>query len=453
MIPTAGERDIHFEPARLVARATLVLRDNDTGALVTAAPKLYPHMWSWDAAFISIGLAYLDVNRAVTELGTLLAAQWSDGMIPHIVFTEDSDYFPGPDRWGTDSAPQAPAGVRTSGICQPPVHAIALRRIVEIAHKTSRSDTEIAEQFARRAWPTLYRWHRWIVRHRMPDTSGLVSIVHGWESGMDNSPRWDEPYAAVVPGPDLPPYTRLDLLQVNDASERPSAEEYDRYLWLIEQMKRVNYHPDEVVRTSSFLVGDVFTTAVFAVACDSLARLGEDLGADLAHIGELCAWAEQARQSVVGSVHPQTGMARDRDIRHDRWLTTVSIAGFAPLLCGGLPVDLENRLISTLDSSDWSGNSHLLAAVPPSVSPSSPQFDSRCYWRGPQWPVIMWLFGWAFEQRDRPRHASEFRAQGVHLVSDGSFGEYYEPFTGEPLGSMNQSWTAAVVLDWLCGVW
>ena len=30
-----------------------------------------------------------------------------------------------------------------------------------------------------------------------------------------------------------------------------------------------------------------------------------------------------------------------------------------------------------------------------------------------------------------------------------SFAEYYEPFTGEPLGSMQQSWTAAAVLDWL----
>jgi len=29
------------------------------------------------------------------------------------------------------------------------------------------------------------------------------------------------------------------------------------------------------------------------------------------------------------------------------------------------------------------------------------------------------------------------------------FGEYYHPVTGAPLGSLNQSWTAAVALDWL----
>ena len=31
----------------------------------------------------------------------------------------------------------------------------------------------------------------------------------------------------------------------------------------------------------------------------------------------------------------------------------------------------------------------------------------------------------------------------------GGFGEYFEPFTGDLLGSDNQSWTAAVALDWL----
>jgi hypothetical protein len=34
-------------------------------------------------------------------------------------------------------------------------------------------------------------------------------------------------------------------------------------------------------------------------------------------------------------------------------------------------------------------------------------------------------------------------------LSEDGFAEYYEPFTGEPLGSREQSWTAAVALDWL----
>jgi len=33
--------------------------------------------------------------------------------------------------------------------------------------------------------------------------------------------------------------------------------------------------------------------------------------------------------------------------------------------------------------------------------------------------------------------------------SEDGFAEYYEPFTGEPLGSREQSRTATVALDWL----
>ena len=42
------------------------------------------------------------------------------------------------------------------------------------------------------------------------------------------------------------------------------------------------------------------------------------------------------------------------------------------------------------------------------------------------------------------------REEGLRLVGAGDFAEYYDPFTGEPLGSMQQSWTAAAALDWLC---
>ena len=37
----------------------------------------------------------------------------------------------------------------------------------------------------------------------------------------------------------------------------------------------------------------------------------------------------------------------------------------------------------------------------------------------------------------------------TQLVAAGQFGEYFEPFTGKQLGSTQQSWTAAVTLDWL----
>lgn len=92
---------------------------------------LYPHQWSWDSAFIAIGLRHLSPLRAQTELETLLGAQWGDGRIPHIVFNPSvplDAYFPSPDFWRSSTAGHAtgaPRNVQTSGIVQPPVHALA----------------------------------------------------------------------------------------------------------------------------------------------------------------------------------------------------------------------------------------------------------------------------------------------------------------------------------------
>jgi hypothetical protein len=444
-------------PARLTsqllaARAAYVLRGNDLGVMTSAAPKLYPHMWSWDAAFVAVGLARLSVPRAIQEIDTLLGAQWGNGMIPHIVFNPDSSgYFPGPERWGCHQgvvgAPPYPA---TSGICQPPVHAIAAQRIVEAARRQGRTDRQAAGDFIDRAWRPLVAWHRWLATARDPEGTGRVTLHHGWESGMDNSPRWDGPYSRVVVGADLPPYERRDNLVVTDASMRPSDREYDRYLWLIEEMRRVGYDDVLMHERMSFAVEDVLVSALLAVACDVLADLGEERGQSAADIADLRSWAARSRAGVVASVDPATGLARDRDVRTGEWLPSETIAGFAPLLCGGLSRADESALLAVFEGEDWCGNPNLLAAVPPSTSPTAEGFRPREYWRGPQWPVITWLFHWSFARRGWAERAAVLREEGLRLVGAGDFAEYYDPLNGEPLGSMQQSWTAAAVLDWLC---
>ena len=69
-----------------VSQALEVLRKNDLGRSTKPAPQLYPHQWSWDSAFIAIGLAHTNPDRALLELETLFDAQWKDGRVPHIVF-------------------------------------------------------------------------------------------------------------------------------------------------------------------------------------------------------------------------------------------------------------------------------------------------------------------------------------------------------------------------------
>lgn len=289
--------------AQIRKAAWQVLRDNDLGHLTTAAPHLYPHLWSWDAAFVAIGLARVDVPRAIRELETLLAAQWSTGMIPHIVFSDDeTGYFPGPDRWGTDTAAARPVSVRTSGICQPPVHAIALRHIVDRARENGGADQAAAEDFLARSFDGWLAWHRWLASARDPQRVGLVEIHHGWESGFDNSPRWDGPYARVRPGP-VEPFVRRDTLHVSDPGQRPDDLEYTKYLWLVQQLASVDYDDERAASAVDFRVRDVFFSAILAAASDVLADLGDDLSRpdEAAELREI---ARRFRDGVASTVDP-----------------------------------------------------------------------------------------------------------------------------------------------------
>ncbi|QNE36716.1 glucosylglycerate hydrolase [Leifsonia shinshuensis] len=430
-----------------IARAAAaVLRRNDAGSMTRAAPGLYPHMWSWDSAFIAIGLARFDVPRAIRELQSLLDAQWSTGMIPHIVFNPDEPgYFPDFDRWGTARAAARPEGVQTSGICQPPVHAIALRHILDRGRERGGADRAAAEEFARGSLDAWAAWHHWLASVRDPDGSGLVEIHHSWESGFDNSPRWDAAFARIRPG-DVPPFQRRDTLHVADASERPTDEEYTRYLWLVEQLKSVDYDDAAAREVVDFRVKDVFFSAVLAVASDVLADLADEFGrTDLAP--GLRDIGARFRLGVRSTIDPETQLARDFDVRAGEWIGTETIAGFAPLFAGA-SAEVTAAQTALLRGERWMGDPRLRFPLPPSTSPASPAFRPSTYWRGPTWPFLTLLLGWAVDRGGDPDLAADLRTASLAQLADLAFGEYYQPFTGEPLGSHDQSWTAAAALEW-----
>ena len=65
--------------------------------------------------------------------------------------------------------------------------------------------------------------------------------------------------------------------------------------------------------------------------------------------------------------------------------------------------------------------------------------------------MINWLLWWSLLRVGESEHAERLLRTSLKQLADGGFAEYFDPFTGEPLGSANQSWTAAVALDWLAG--
>jgi hypothetical protein len=235
---------------------------------------------------------------------------------------------------------------------------------------------------------------------------------------------------------------------VSDAAQRPTDREYDRYLWLVEEAKRASYDAGLLRQTGSFQVGDVLFTAIFACASDLLASLAMRLRRS-DDAAELKDYAAQARAAVFCHVNEASGLAADVDLRTGAWLRTETIAGFAPLIAGGMPLSLRRRLVSLLLGERWAGHPSLKFPLPPSTSPCSPAYDPSCYWRGPVWPVFTWLLSWALSRSGEHEAASALRSASLAELDDEMFGEYYHPVTGAPLGSLNQSWTAAVALDWL----
>jgi glucosylglycerate hydrolase len=429
-----------------------VLRRNGIKSWTKPAPTLYPHQWSWDSAFVALGLAHVDNRRARDELESLFASQWATGKVPHIVFNPEAppkSYFPDAERWNSTAISQdAPSGAHTSGLCQPPVHAIAVRRIWVTSRGKDEQRVARARRFLSENYPRLFAWHRYLTTARDPEGSGLVTIYHPWESGTDNSPRFDAALEAVEVG-EMPPYTRYDLQHVADPSHRPTDAEYDRYLWLLELLKRERYDEAKIYGSHPFLVKDALFRAILVAANEALLEISEVVEAPDEDRELIEGWIERGRAGLEEQWDPDLGLCLDHDVLSGEPLRVRTIAGFAPLIAGGLTGERLADVLATLDSPAFAGRESLHRPLPPSTSPDEPAFHPRSYWRGPVWPVANWLLWWSLIRAGEPDRAAHVRRETLGQLAEGGFAEYFEPFTGEPLGSNEQSWTAAIALDML----
>jgi hypothetical protein len=432
--------------------ATDVLRRNGLKSWTKPAPSLYPHQWSWDSAFIALGLAHVDNRRATDELETLFTGQWSTGKVPHIVFNPEAppkSYFPDAERWNSSALSEhAPSGPRTSGLCQPPVHAIAVRRIWQTTRGKDEERVARARSFLGGNYRRLFSWHRYLTTARDPEGSGLVTIYHPWESGTDNSPRWDAALERISVG-EVPSYTRYDLEHVTDPSHRPTDSEYDRFLWLLELLKRVRYDEADIYERHPFLVKDVLFSGILVAANEALLEISEVVDAPREDRALIEGWIDRGRAGLEEQWDSHLGLCLDQDVLAGEPLRVRTVGGFAPLISGGLDRSRLRDLLDTLDSQAFAGNPRLRYPLPPSTSPEEPGFHPRSYWRGPVWPVANWLLWWSLLRAGESERAKRIRRETLEELSEGGFAEYFEPYTGEALGSGEQSWTAAVALDML----
>ncbi len=123
---------------QLLSNAIDVLRSNDRGTHTMPSTDIYPHQWLWDSCFSAIGWAHIDIKRAQQEINSLLKGQWSNGMIPHMIFDMSPKYSQDRNAWRSWVSPYSPDDLATSGITQPPIIAEAVSRIGSKLNKIDR---------------------------------------------------------------------------------------------------------------------------------------------------------------------------------------------------------------------------------------------------------------------------------------------------------------------------
>ncbi|MER7416950.1 hypothetical protein ABT346_09230 [Micromonospora peucetia] len=401
---------------------------------------LYPHQWSWDSAFIAIGWSHVRPDRAWRELASLFRAQWVDGRVPHIVFNPAlrvGSYFPGPQFWNSALAEGAPAAA-TSGLIQPPVHApaawLAYRRFPSAAGRAALG----------RLYPRLVAQQRYLATCRDVGGGGLACVVHPWESGLDNSPAWDAPMAAVPADVAvMRAYRRHDTAHA-DAAHRPTDLDYARYVAIVASYRERRYRDEDLAGRHPFLVECPLVNAAMGAAEHALARIAPLAGADPGPHRERAA---RITEALVRRLYdPATGTFHPRDLRTDRLVPARTVLGLAPLI---LP-DLPARQVSALVTEACSARFGLAARMDrplPSHDRTAPDFEALRYWRGPSWMNINWLVRRGLLCHGRPDLAAGLRDSMIELVARSGCHEYFHPDTGAGLGSPAFGWTAALLLD------
>lgn len=354
---------------------------DETGGYCRPNPRSYPHLWLWDSCFHVIAWCALGDARALRELDAIFAGQQPDGFLPHM-------------RYGRKTYPRGPLA-SVSSFTQPPVYARALKAAVDAGFTPSDRLFDGAERALDALW-----------RDRLRD--GLLVIVHPWEAGTDDSPRWDSWVGSTRWNRRR--WTRFDRALLKTTVFGPHGQAVD--------------NPDFVAAPASFN----------AIAADASITLGELIGSP--RLG--------ARGRALADAIDEQAW----DDEELLWSDVAFVGGGSsvrvPTVDAVLPALCSSDSMHTTAALAQLRDPHRFAAPfgPRFVPPADPAYQATKYWRGPAWPQLNFLAMLAARRCADDALADALADSTKRSCMRSGFAEYWNAETGRGLGARPQSWAA-----------
>lgn len=421
----------------LKTNARAVLEQNWRNGYTVPSPKLYPFQWNWDSGFIALGWMHVDAERALQEMEFLFSGQWSNGFLPHIVFHHaekfGDQYFPSATFWDSHTSQFAPEALATSGISQPPIHGYVLERMVEKMGMNDRLRLLIKKAL---------KLHQYYYEYRDSLNNGLVNVTHNWETGMDNSPWWDESLSRISKDAlaDVFIDRRDKKVVENSADTRPSDEEYKKYIWQLNTLKEVKY--ESIPSDYPYQMIDLTFNAVFLGSGDSLVRLGRHLQLDVSELEQKITLGKSSFSNTLWN--ESEGYFSPMDVVKQKLVPGWGAASFTSLFAMALNPEQEKAVLNHLEKV-------MEYPAVPSFDPEHALYHPMKYWRGPIWINMNYLIWQGLKNYGKMDLANQLKDQLLALVEKYDFMEYFpvDPQAPNAYGGENFSWTASLVLDML----
>ena len=288
--------------------------------------------------------------------------------------------------------------------------------------------------FLNKVFPKLLLWHKYLYNERDINGEGLAFIRHPWESGMDNSPIWDESLDRIKIDEYKYSKYRTDNKKVN-SEERPTDLTYEKYIKLIDIFKENKYDEKAIFENSEFIIQDVLFNVLLLKSNQALLKIANILNKDKTLIEE---WIEKTSNGLNKLFND--GFYYDFDLKTNKLINVKTVTGLSPILFSNNTKDLICNLkkeFIDIENDNYSVSS---------LSRLDEKFDSINYWRGPVWVNITWLIISGLENNQEYELATKIRNECIKKIESLGFYEYFDSVNESGCGDNHFSWTAAIYI-------